>query len=120
VKFRQELHIKKSLGETIREKATEEKEKTTEGRRKAVNCTRPTKMFPPRLPPIVQSVKKNKIRQKKAGYSVTNVQNGGMKLAQLMNQASLHVTTVKFKKSANLHVLTNAYSNPTFCALFAG
>jgi hypothetical protein len=33
-----------------------------------------------------------------------DINNGGMKLAQLSNQASLHMTTVKLKKAVQIYI----------------
>jgi hypothetical protein len=42
------------------------------------------------------------MHQRKTGHSVTDVRNGGMKLVQLTNQASLRVTTVLLKNLCKL------------------
>jgi hypothetical protein len=56
---------------------------------------------------LPQYVEKNiMIRQRKGGYSVTDVRNCGMKHVQLTNLASLHVTTV-------LIIVTSLMSTPT-------
>jgi hypothetical protein len=56
-----------------------------------------TKLLSARQTSSIQHVEKN-IHQRKTGYSVTDVRNGSMKLAQRMNQASLHATTLLLKK----------------------
>jgi hypothetical protein len=62
-----------------------------------------TKLLSPRPTLSVQHVEKNiKIHHRNTGYSVTDVRTGGMKLAQRMNQASLHATTVLLNKLCKL------------------
>jgi hypothetical protein len=71
VKFCQDLHIKTLQKRTFEERLLKRRRRLRKVEGKLQSYTRPTKLFPPRRTPCVQSVEKNtKIHQKKTGYSV--------------------------------------------------